>query len=129
MCVRLPSKISWLGGIDSESEEQELLGLNSWVVEQQLPEGVLTHEIADPDTGSPVVILDLAWSNGLQVGFSQPVAVLLNEDADVLALANRYGYRYFTTIVDFIKYVRREVIGGGMGDENQGTTQVAVTVA
>ncbi|OGQ96506.1 MAG: hypothetical protein A2521_09485 [Deltaproteobacteria bacterium RIFOXYD12_FULL_57_12] len=104
-----PVKI--LGGIDSEGEEQELQELNTWIMEQSLPAGMLMHEIADPETGSPVVLLDLAWPNGLQEGFSQPVAVLLNEGPEVLALANRYGFRYFTRIEDFKKYVRQEVIG------------------
>ncbi len=76
------------------------------------------HEIADPDIGSPVVILDIAWLNGLQEGFSQPVAVLLNEGTDVLALANRYVIRYFTTIEDFIKHMRQEVIGSGPRYDN-----------
>jgi len=58
--------------------EYELLALMEWVAAQSLPEGSLMHEIVDPNSGATIAMLDLAWPNDLQEGFSQPVAVLLN---------------------------------------------------
>lgn len=100
-----------IGGIDSEDEENELLALMEWVSEHSLPEGSLMHEFADPSSGAPIAMFDLAWPNGLQEGFSQPVAVLLNEEPEVLALANSHGFRYFTNVDDFKQHVLHDVIG------------------
>ena len=99
------------GGVDSDEEEQRLLDLNCWVIEQNLPEGELLYELADPETGAPVAVLDLAWPNGLQEGFSAPVAVLLDEPAHVHAAANAHGLRYFTSVEGFRRYVLVEVLG------------------
>ncbi len=102
--------IKVLGGIDSEDEEKALLDLIDWTTEQGLPEGHLMYEIVDSESGSPVALFDLAWPNGLQEGLSQPVAVLLNEGPDVLALANAKGFRYFTQIEEFKSYVQGELL-------------------
>ena len=56
-------------------------------------------------------MFDLAWPSGLQKELSQPVAVLLNEDASTIALASQAGYRCFTAISSFRQYVRKEVLG------------------
>ena len=69
------------------------------------------YEIAEPNSGAPIAMLDLAWPNGLQEGLSQPVAVLLNEETEVHALANSHGFRYFTTVDEFKQYVLKEIIG------------------
>ena len=80
------------------------------VTKQGLPEGALTFELADPETGEPVAILDLAWPEGLQEGLSQPVAVLLNEGSETLSAANAHGFRYFTSSEFFKAYVTEEVL-------------------
>ncbi|TSK08498.1 MAG: DUF262 domain-containing protein [Geobacter sp.] len=100
-----------IGGIDSEDEENVLLELKAWVTTHSLPEGELMHEISDPMTGNPIAMLDLAWPNGLQEGLSQPVAVLLNEEQEVLTLANNHGFKYFTGVEEFKQYVEREILG------------------
>jgi len=43
-------------------------------------------------------------------GLSQPVAVLLNEADPTLALASQAGYRCFTSVEDFRRYVSGEVL-------------------
>jgi hypothetical protein len=67
------------------------------------------HELVDDETGNPKAILDLAWPNGLQPGFSQPVAVLLNEGRELLSIVNTAGFRYFTDVDSFKNYVTTEV--------------------
>ncbi len=99
-----------LGGVESEAEERQLEALNQWVVNQGLPSGTFMHEIVDPDTSEPLAILDLVWPEGLQPGFSQPVAVLFNEDAQVHEFANAHGYRFFTSADSFKGYVDREIL-------------------
>lgn len=98
------------GGLAGEAEEQVLIDLNVWVVEQGLPEGEFLHELVDEESNEPLAILDLAWTDGLQPGYSEPVAVLLDEDRHVYQLVNRAGFRYFTDVESFKSYVLREIV-------------------
>ena len=98
------------GGIETEEEEQTIRELNSWLVQRGLPEGESPFELADPITGEPLAVIDLAWPTGLQEGYSQPVALLLNEELETAEIVNRAGYRYFTDIDSFKKYVEREIL-------------------
>lgn len=99
-----------VGGITSEAEELELEALNDWVEQQGLPRGSVAFDYADPDTGAQKAVFDLAWPEGLQPGLTGPVAVLLNETADVLAIASAAGVRCFTAVADFRAYVNAEIL-------------------
>ena len=68
------------------------------------------YELADPESGEPYGVLDLAWPDGLQEGLSVPVALLLNEPEETEAAANLAGYRYFTDVDSFQSYVDREIL-------------------
>ena len=70
----------------------------------------MEHELSDPETGEPLAILDLAWPNGLQEGYSEPVALLLGEGQETLQIANDHGYRHFTSPEAFKRYTRSEVL-------------------
>ena len=98
------------GGITSEAEEQELETLNQWVEDQGLPRGLVAFDYADPQTGAQKAVFDLAWPEGLQPGLTGPAVVLLNETAEVLALASSAGYRCFTVAADFQAYVNTEIL-------------------
>ena len=50
--------------------------------------------------------------NGLQEELSQPVVVLLNEDAATMALASQAGFRCFSSGESFRNYVSIEVLAG-----------------
>ena len=99
-----------IGGISSESEESELLALNDWVASRGLPRGQTSFDHSDAETGEQRAVFDLAWPDGLQPGLTGPVAVLLNEPADVLALASAAGFRCFTATADFRSHVEAEVL-------------------
>ena len=105
-----PLAVPDLGGITSAAEEEELESLNEWVESQGLPRGVLAYEFVDSSTGAHRTVFDLAWPNGIQENLSQPVAVLLNERGETLALASANGYRCFTTCDDFKRYLRTEIL-------------------
>ena len=94
----------------TEEEERIVRECNDWVRELGLPEGEVMHEAADPSTGEPLAVFDLAWPDGLQAGLSQPVALLIEEGDDTEAVANRLGYRFFTALPDFKRYVEREIM-------------------
>ena len=99
-----------LGGITSEMEESELEALNSWLEAQGLPCGTLAYDHADETTGAQIAVLDLAWPEGLQPGLTGPVAVLLNETVEVLAVASAAGFRCFTSTAAFRGYVESEIL-------------------
>lgn len=98
------------GSVDSDEEMNILHEVNNWVVAQGLPAGEVMYEIADPVDGHPIAILDLAWPEGLQEGFSQPAALMVDESEATFAAANRAKYRYFTDVAAFKDYVSREII-------------------
>jgi hypothetical protein len=98
------------GGITSEAEENIILDCNEWVIEQGLPEGEMLYELLSEETNQPLAILDLAWPQGLQEGYSRPVALLLDEGQEVEEIVNNAGFRYFTNAETFRSYVRREIL-------------------
>jgi len=110
-----------VGGITSEAEEEELEILNDWVEAQGLPRGVLAFDFADQVSGEQKAVFDLDWPNGIQEELSQPVAVLLNENSETLALASRAGFLCFTTAQDFKDYVEKDILAG----EGQGVPAAA----
>ena len=98
------------GGITSEEEEKQLEELDDWMESQGLPRGLLAYDFADAATGEQKAVFDLAWPNGIQEELSQPVAVLLNESNATLAIASQAGYRCFTSIEEFRRYVETEIL-------------------
>jgi hypothetical protein len=98
------------GGITSEDEEDRLEEINDWVEAQGLPRGIMAYDFADAATGEQKAVFDLAWPNGIQEELSQPVAVLLNEGSETLGIASQAGYRLFTNIGDFQRYLEGEIL-------------------
>lgn len=107
------------GGIADADEEAEIRTLNDWVSEQGLPAGQVEFELTSPDTGQALALFDLAWPDGLQTGLSQPVALLLNEDATTLAIAMSSEFRCFTKSEDFRRYVTTEINPTDSGSESR----------
>lgn len=97
-------------GISSDEEERELEALNDWVAAHGLARGTLSFDYADPQTGRQLAVFDLAWPDGVQEELTEPVAVLLNEAAEVLAVASSGGFRCFASTADFKEYVRTEIL-------------------
>lgn len=93
-----------------DEEDQLIRNCNAWVIKQGLPEGEMMYELINPTTGEFQAILDLAWPDGLQEGYSRPVALLINEDHQLKEIVNRAGYLYFTNVDDFRRYVQQEIL-------------------
>ena len=98
------------GTLASEDEEQILLDTNIWVIDQGLPEGELEYKLADEITGELLAVLDLAWPNGLQEGYSQPVALLIDEDQEIERIASQGGFRLYTDVDALKQYIRDEIL-------------------
>jgi hypothetical protein len=94
-----------------EDEERDLQAINEWMISLSLPAGVLSYSLSDDDTGAQRAVLDLAWPDGIQRELSTPVAVLLNEPAELLTIANQAGFKYFVTVESFREYVETEILG------------------
>jgi hypothetical protein len=99
-----------VGGIMGTKEEERVLETSDWLCNQGLPEGQLLYEVVDDDTGEPLAVLDITWPNGLQEGLSQPVALLLDEPRETLEAAQQAGFRYFTEVNSFKRYVERDIL-------------------
>ena len=72
--------------------------------------GRIDRSHVDESSGEGLAVFDLAWPEGLQPGFSQPVAILLNEPWEVEEAANRAGYRFFTAVEEFKEYVEKTIL-------------------
>jgi hypothetical protein len=100
-----------IGGFATEEEENELVELNAWAQDRGLAEGVLAFELVDEATGGQQAVLDIAWPNGVRQELTEAVAVLIDESAELMSLANSAGFRCFTTAEAFRQYVIHEVEG------------------
>lgn len=91
---------------EGDEEEAALVEINQWMIARDLLPGTIGYEIADG-----VVVLDLAWPDGVQPELTQPVAVLLDEPQQVIAAANSAGFICFTSAASFKTYVETEILG------------------
>jgi hypothetical protein len=96
--------------VASDEEERVIQQCNEWIIQKGLPEGQYMYELADPDSGEPLAVLDLAWPSGFQEGYSQPVALLIDEEKETEEIVNRAGYRYFADVGSLKKYVEEQIL-------------------
>lgn len=106
-----------VGGIASEDEEQELHLLNDWVEANGFGRGEILYELVNEETGMPEALLDLAWPVGLQAHLSQPVAVLIDEPAELLHRASRHGFECFTSPGELKAHVKALISNDQRGKE------------
>ena len=100
-----------VGDVADEDEERLLLDTSAWVSGQGLPEGELLYEVADAVTGAPLVVLDLAWPDGLQPGLTPPVALLVDEPTATHTAAQAAGFRTFSGADELRAYVLAGALG------------------
>jgi hypothetical protein len=93
--------IASIGDTFAAEEEAQILECMEWVEQRSLPEPEVEYELVNDKTGEALTVFDMAWPEGLQPGYSQAVAILLNEPREVEEAANRAGYRFFTTVEEF----------------------------
>lgn len=108
----ISADVAMSSGITSEEEEKQLETVNDWMDQHGLPRGTVAYDFADVATGEQKAVFDLAWPNGIQEALSQPVAVLLNESSETIGIASQAGYRCFTGIEEFRRYVETDILSG-----------------
>ena len=96
--------------IDPDDEEAILMEINRFVLEQGLPPGEIAYEVFSGEAQEPVAVLDIAWPDGLQVEYSRPVALLIDEEAAVNQAASNAGFHVVTTAQEFRSYVESEIL-------------------
>ena len=111
-----PEAVEPEGIIDSYDETGILIDLNQFVLEKGLAPGVLSYEVVSNDTGELIAVLDMAWPDGLQAGYSPPVAVLIDEESTIRLAAGDAGFRVFTSPEGFRGYVDREILAEAVQD-------------
>ena len=94
--------------VSGEKEEEAILSTSIWMEELGLNPGIMNYELLD-NQDELMTVVDLAWPEGIQTGLSEPVALLLNEPIATHNLMNEQGYRYFTDLGKFRKYVHEHI--------------------
>lgn len=94
----------------SDEEERALRECQLWLEKHGLPHGESSHELIDDASGDLLATLDLAWPEGVQEGLGHPVALLLEEDDETRYAAQQFGFRYFTSVPEFQRYVRQTAL-------------------
>lgn len=103
--------------VSTDDEEARIVdGVNAWLEERGLPRGEISFALVGEADGRVDAVLDLAWPDGIQVGLSGPVALLLNEESSVEEAAGEHGYRFFTSAEDLKRYVETALLGDGDGE-------------
>ncbi len=102
--------VSIPGQIASEAEEALLLEAMSWMKQKELPTGEIGFELVEDESGDVLAVLDLAWPDGIQVGRTDPAALLIDEGEETLSIASGKGYRCFTSLEQLQRYVEKEIL-------------------
>lgn len=77
--------------------DEELRELLSWVEVHGVPAPEVDYEVVDDRTGECVGTVEMAWPDGVQAGYSEPVAFMLGRDSETIAALNRLGFRVFVS--------------------------------
>ena len=105
-----PEVIEPVSSRDPDGEMAILTEIGRFVSGNGLAPGIRAHEVVSDDTGELIAVFDMAWPDGLQSRYSQPVAVLIDENNEVRLAANDAGFRVFTSPEGFRRYVDREIL-------------------
>ena len=80
----------------SGGHDDELQAISDWCASLGLARPDISGEIVDDETGEPLVYPDAAWSEGMQRGLGEKVALLLDRDEETESRLGELGYRFFT---------------------------------
>lgn len=91
--------------IDQLTDDDEIIrDVQEFLGNFKLPIGEREYEVVD-DEGNVLAVLDLAWPDGIQVGLSEPLALMIDEENEDYKIANKSGFRYFTNPKSFKDYI------------------------
>ncbi len=92
----------------SVADDDEGLGrLSDWLDGLGLARPQVPAEILDPVSGEALVYADAAWHDGLQVGRTEKVALVLSRDEETEARLGELGYTFFTSELALRHYIEK----------------------
>ena len=96
-------------GVDfvDDADEVILRAVAEIVVHYGFARPELQYELVDEQSGEALAMADAAWPNGLQEGFSEPVALLLEPDEEMETRLGELGFRFFTSIERLYWYLEK----------------------
>tara|TARA_B100001123_G_C15292154_1_gene1017839 strand:+ start:229 stop:2163 length:1935 start_codon:yes stop_codon:yes gene_type:complete len=89
---------------EEENEKKLLIDLNEFAIEYGFPSGIFDFELSNEE-GDFIALIDLAWSSGLQLGLSTPIALMLNEDQETINKVLDNGYKVISSQDSFYNYL------------------------
>ena len=89
--------------------DDDLMEILTWIEDKDLPIPEISFEISDPETGESLTIMELAWPNGLQEGYSQPLALVFEINKETEMILNNAGYVYFNSIEALRRYLEEKI--------------------
>ena len=107
--VEYSTELTQVAATVSGEEDDKLQALVSWTVANGFPKPEFNFEVRDPDTEEVLTSVNAAWPKGLQEGFSQPLALFLDEDDQKAAMLNQAGFRFFSSIDALRKYLHEQI--------------------
>ena len=110
--VDYPTELTQVATSVSGEEDDELQSLVSWAITSGFPKPELNFEVYDLNTAEVLNIVNAAWPKGLQEGYSQPIALILDVDDQKVAMLNQAGYRFFTSIEAIRRYLKQQLDNG-----------------
>lgn len=90
----------------AEQIDSDIRELLQWLKDKKLPMPEVDYEVSDPETGDALANVDLAWPDGIQSGYSQPLAFFIETDAGVIATLSRHNYQCIIGIENLKSYLR-----------------------
>lgn len=93
--------------VADDEEEAEVNALVDWLVGEGFNSGIRGYGGIIGHGGQPIVI-DVAWPDGLQEGYSEAVALMVGEDPADIYKVQAAGYRVFTSADDMKAYVTKK---------------------
>ena len=90
--------------------DDDLQALLDWIRSHRLDEPELDYEIYDEERGEAIAIVDLAWPYGIQEGYGQPLALVIERGRLLEDRLNELGFIHFRTIDGLQGYLRRYIL-------------------
>lgn len=108
MSVSYPVDTLVAVNLPEEEIDEEVAKLLNWLAMNNVPMPQLNFELCN-DEGEIITMVDLAWPEGVQSGYSQPVALALSGRADQVNALSQASYQVFTSLEGLQVYLRKLV--------------------
>lgn len=96
--------------VDDMTDEPELKQLIAWLRDRGLPQPMLQTTLSHPVTGEALIVADAAWPDGLQEGYSKPVALILDGDRSAEDCLRELDYVVFHDIEKLQGFIKQQLV-------------------